>query len=353
MRRLASCSRAKTRRAGVTLIELLFSAGIVMMIMLTSMQVMQRDAQLSQSTIGITVAETRAQAMLYELEKELADARGYTPSTQLTFDLSSGPNTVANVIATTGFPPIGTMLVDRGSGVEERIGYNGLTQTTLAVTARGLQCTGDGSHAAPASVLWAGVGEPLASQQNPPANSWDGQAQVLGNSVFFRGDGSGFSYQVPVDPGGANPPNYLVGDDVQWGAVLKDPAGATYATVQGWNALVFQPARVIQEATTGDDINLDGDTLDTFDVGQIRRLTWDAGAPIPADTMMDVGLGPRVVLQEQCNWGGDLDGDGFDDPLFLWDEARQQLTVRLFIIGDAARNMPIVRRVESLTFLRN
>jgi len=336
----------------MTLIEILFAAGIVMMIMLTSMQVMQRDAKLSQATIGITVAETRAQAMLYELERELADARGHTPVTQLTQSLASGSNATVSVIATTGFPPNGTLLIDRGTGSEEWIAYDSLDTalSTVQATARGLQCSDDTSHAAPATVLWGGVGEPLASQQNPPAGSWDGRTLVLGNPVFFRGDGTGFCYQVPIDLTGSNPPNYLVGDDVQWGALVQGANGPPYPTTDGWHALVFDPVRVIQEATTGDDINLDGDTDDTFDVGQIRRLTWDATAP---NNLTDVGLGPRVVLQERCNWGGDLDGDGFDDPLFLWDQSRQELTIRLFVIGDTNRNMPIVRRVESLTFLRN
>ena len=59
------------------------------------------------------------------------------------------------------------------------------------------------------------------------------------------------------------------------------------------------------------------------------------------------------MLQEQCNWGGDLDADGYDDPIFLWDKDRRQLRLRIFIIGRSVDDIPIVRKVESLMFLRN
>ena len=86
-------------------------------------------------------------------------------------------------------------------------------------------------------------------------------------------------------------------------------------------------------------------------MGQIRRLSWDATDP--TGQVDDVGLGPTVLLQEQCNWGGDLDGDGFDDPIFLWDKDTNQLHVRLFVLGWAMKQMPIVREVDSVMFLRN
>ena len=105
------------------------------------------------------------------------------------------------------------------------------------------------------------------------------------------------------------------------------------------------------ESASGDDLNNDGDTVDVFEVGQIRRRIWDATDPTvpPAD----LGLGPTNILQEQCNWGGDLDGDGFNDPIFLWDRDSRQLHIRLFILGRSNSDVPIVREVQSLVFLRN
>jgi len=98
-------------------------------------------------------------------------------------------------------------------------------------------------------------------------------------------------------------------------------------------------------------VNHDGDETDVFDVGQIRAHTWDSADPaVPAS---DIGLGPASVLQERCNAGGDLDGDGFDDPIFLWDPARRRLHVRLYVLGRTGGEVPAVRKVESMIFMRN
>ena len=104
------------------------------------------------------------------------------------------------------------------------------------------------------------------------------------------------------------------------------------------------------ESQTGDDVNKDGDRVDVFDVGQIRRLTWDTADPTRVENL---GLGPTNVIQERCHWGADLDADGFADPLFLWNHETNLLHVRLFILGRANQDVPVVREVESVMFLRN
>ena len=104
-------------------------------------------------------------------------------------------------------------------------------------------------------------------------------------------------------------------------------------------------------SVTGDDLNGDRDTDDVFDVGQLRRSCWDTDDP--SSQPSSLGMGPANVLQERCNWGGDLDGDGFDDPIFLWDPATRELRVRLFVIGMTLDQIPLVRRVEAAQFLRN
>lgn len=343
-------TRPINRRRGMTMLELTLSFGILTTILLAVFGVIQRDTQLAHSTLGIAISEMKAQQMLRKIEGELANARGTVPIASLTQDLTTSETSQIEVELTLGFPPTGTLLLSRGTGSEERIDYDGLvaTQDSFNNLTRGVQCTQAAAHTAGIGVdiLWASMAQPIDIQVNPPANLWDGQAQEPTGTVFFRGDGTGFSYRVPVDPTGAIPPNYLDGDDLQWGHTVQD-----VGDLDGWACMFFQPARVITEFSTGDDLNRDGDTLDTFDIGQIRRLIWDTLDPTIAPA--NLGLGPTNVLQERCNYGGDLDGDGFDDPIFLWNDEDRQLHIRLFILGRTNSDIPIIREVESMVFLRN
>ena len=116
-------------------------------------------------------------------------------------------------------------------------------------------------------------------------------------------------------------------------------------------ALVFEPSTTFDEVHAHQDLNRDGDQTDVFDVGQIVRLTWDTAQP--NDTLDSLGLGPTNVLQERCHRGSDLDADGFADPLFLWDAQTNLLHVRLFLLGASEHDLPVVRKVESVMFLRN
>jgi hypothetical protein len=211
---------------------------------------------------------------------------------------------------------------------------------------RGVDCSEQGGHSTQAEVLWAGVAEPLAQQVPPPdPKSYDGIALETEGPVYFRGYGTGFSYRVPVDP--SKTKSYIVGHDLKWGAVVPG-VGATLA---GWSAIYYQPRTAFEESLFGNDLNGDGDAIDVFDVGQLRRVTWDTSQPdVPA---FDVGIGPSAVVQERCNHGSDLDGDGYDDPLFLWNPWTNEFHVRLFLLASSRENEPIVRHVESVMFLRN
>jgi hypothetical protein len=162
--------------------------------------------------------------------------------------------------------------------------------------------------------------------------------------VYFRGDGAGFAYRVPVDPSGGN--DYLDGDELTFGAEVRGIG----PTLSGRLALFYEPQTEYDESASGDDLNDDGDTDDVFDLGQIRRVAWLVTDPAQ---MQEGGLGPATVLQERCNWGGDLDSDGFADPLFLWNQDRNVLHVRLFVMGRSTKDAPVVRKVESVIFLRN
>jgi hypothetical protein len=301
----------------------------------------------SNSTMQITSVEDLSQQMLFRLEHELAAAAGAEPTFSLTAALAAGTVDAMAVSSTRGFPPRGELLLDRGTSLEERIGYRSLASlTSFGELTRALACTADANHAAANGVdhLWAGLAQPLDNQVDPGPSDYDGIALEDERRVFFRGDGTGFSFRIPVDPDGNNNP--LDGDDLRWGAVVPGVG----PTTDGWMALVFEPKTVFEEAQHGDDLNKDGDTRDVFDVGQIRRWAWDSTDP---DAFEDLGLGPSQILQERCNRGGDLDGDGFDDPLFLWDAEQNLLHVRLYILGASRADMPVVRKVESVLFLRN
>jgi hypothetical protein len=336
---------AAGRRAGFTINEILFATTIMTVVLLACFTLMQRDVQLQRSTLGISVAETKAQTMLYKLERELADARGESPRATLTANLGPGGVAAADVDRTRGFPDRGFLLVDRDNGAREILSYAGLGgPNSFETLVRGLQCTDPNAHSAGDEVMWAGTAEPIAIQVAPPASTFDGRSLEPGGPLFWRGTGTGFSYRIPTDETGGN--DYLDGDDLQWGAMVNN-----VPTLDGWSALEFVPVWVFDEAVSGEDINRDGDRVDQFDVGQIRRRSWDTANPALAGD--DIGLGPTVIIQERCNWGGDLDADGSDDPIFLWNEAERTLHVRLFVLGTSVADLPIVRRVESIVFLRN
>lgn len=334
------------RRAAFTLIEILIASGIMTAVLLACMGLLLRDGQLSRSTLGIALAETRAQQMLHALQRELCDARGTNPKAVVTLAIASGTTGALQVDSTLGFPDSGMLIVDRGTAGPERIRYDALGAglASFVTLTRGEPCTQASGHAVGAEVLWAGLAEPVALGANPPPGTFDGRALEPDGPVFFRGEGTGFSYRVPTDPAGGT--DYLDGDDLQWGAV----AGGQ-PTLSGWTAVVFVARDSFREAEAEADLNKDGDQTDVFDVGQIRRRAWDTSDP--SVVASDLGLGPAVILQERCHHGGDLDGDGFDDPIFLWDAATRRLHVRLFVLGRSVQDMPITREVEGMIFFRN
>lgn len=333
-------------QAGSLLTETVIAVSLFSVVLLSSMAMVESGRRFSKSTMQITTVEDLAQQMLFRMEHELATATGSTPKFSLPGPVSVGETNGMTVSSTLGFPPRGVLLLDRGGAREERVAYASIAGTTrFEGLTRGVECTAASDHpgANGTDQLWSGLAEPLANQVDPAPSDYDGIALEDGQQVYYRGDGTGFSYRVPVDPtGGDNP---LDGHDLFFGAVVDG-----VPTVDGWMAMVFEGREVYEEASTGDDLNKDGDTLDVFDIGQLRRLTWDARAPEVAE---DLGLGPSSVIQERCNRGGDLDGDGFSDPLFLWNAETNLLHVRLFLLGASRRDMPVVRKVESVLFLRN
>ncbi len=340
--------RTRIRNAGYTIIELMVATTLFVVVMVSSLALMERDAHLSRSTLQITAVEDQSTQMLYRIERELSDALIDTPTAILRTPLNAGELGRLEVDDVLGFPPAGMLLISRGTNGEERVSYTGLDTADPAFTGlvRGQACTADVGHAINPTndVLWIGVAESIANQTNPPPTSFDGTSDEEGVGVFFVGRGAGVAFRIPVDPAGGT--NVLNGDDIQWGAQFQGNQ-----LLSGWSCVEYVPSGTVTEAETGDDINGDGDFVDVFDIGQLRRRTWDTnnvGAPLD-----DLGLGPTAILQEQCNWGSDLDGDGMQDPLFLWDEDNRQLHIRMFLVGQSVRDMPVVRKIESVMFLRN
>lgn len=332
--------------AGVTLIELFIALTILVVVLMGVMSSIDRESAGLRSLAKMTAIETRAQEMINRLEQELLFAQGTSPSTAIVVNLGPTVTTELRVASTLGFPDQGTLLVNRGTPFEERLTYAGFdpVANSFVTLTRGQQCTGAFNHLSGDTVWWAGLAEPIEDQIAPPPSQWDGQAMEITGPVFFRGDGSGFSFRLPTDPAGGT--DYFADGELQWGALVDGQP-----MLEGWSVLYFEPVTTTTEAEQRKDFNQDGDRDDTFEIGRIRMRSWDTTNP--NRTPVDTALCPPMVLQEQCNWGGDLDNDGFEDPIFLWDPGSRSLHIRLLILGGIINRVPVIRRVESLIYLRN
>jgi prepilin-type N-terminal cleavage/methylation domain-containing protein len=329
-----------------TLVELAIASAVLAIILSIGFGVVVREHRMTRATVAIGVAEVHAQDMLNRLAREIADAEGELPKALVATTIGAGDTGSLDVDTTLGFPDQGILLVERGTGSTERIAYDALGAggASFRGLARGVQCTNAHSHPPGASVLWGSLAQVVPLSGSPPPSDYDGRALEPEGPSFFVGDGTGFSYRLPTDPDGGS--DVIQGDSIRWGAVA---GGAP--TLTGWAALVFVPISLVSEAELHVDLNKDGDETDTFEVGQIRARAWDTANP--AAPASDIGLGPAVILQELCSSGRDLDGDGFDDPIFLWNPAEGRLHVRLFVLGRSKGEVPAVRKVETTIFLRN
>ena len=117
---------ARASRAGFTLVEIAVAAAITTVILLAAFALMDRESQLSRSTLGISIAETRAQQMLHGLEREISDARGANPKCTITAALGDLDTTQIQVDSTLGFPDQGLVVIARGTSGLERVSYSSL-----------------------------------------------------------------------------------------------------------------------------------------------------------------------------------------------------------------------------------
>jgi len=342
-------------RRGSTLIEVIFSTAILSVLLLALFGVLERESQLGRSTLAVAIAENRAIELSSRLRRELVGARGKRVRCVLTEPLSAGESGADSEVAvstTTGFPPSGLLLVDSDAANFERIAYAGLDagEREFKDLSRAQGGTAASAHSAtPAWVWWAGMAIPVEGAPGPN----DGTALMDGRVVHFRGDGVGFSYRVPVDPDGSvGLPDYLDGLDPAWGAITKSgPAGALAPSTTGWCVIVYEARDELTELELGADLNGDGDESDVFEQGRLIKITWDTLDPsIPVHRQ---ALGPACILQERDAPAADLDGDGYEDPLFLWDADTRVLSLRMFILARGLPDHPTTRRVEARIFLRN
>lgn len=331
-------------RRGMTLVDLSIGLAVVTVLMFGVTVAIQREARSLMTVTRRTDTERRARVMLDRIESELEYAQAANPSAWLTADLPGGAGT-ARVDSIAGFPDVGTLLIDAGEVDEERIDYSLVDSASSGFTglARGVRCTGGALHDEGEQVLWSALARHIDDQTAPPPAQFDGISQEISSQVFYRGEGTGFSYRTPVDADGDG--DLYDGDEISWGAVVQGTA-----TTTGWTAIQFEPVAIVTEANRAFDLNGDGDQLDTFDLGRIRMRSWDTANPGPAT---DIALCSPMILQEQCNWGGDLDADGFNDPMFLWDPVTGRLRIRLLLLTGGDNDRPQLRTAEAVTFLRN
>ena len=321
-------------------------AGTILTVIMASMIVgMQREAKNLGDLVTTTHRERAAQVVMHRVEELLDFAAGSSPSGWLSANLGSGETTL-QIDTSLGFPASGTLLIDAGTASQELIDYTGLNPATHTFTGldRGVHCTAPNGHVSGARVFWAGSASALENQLAPPPSQWDGQANTAGGPIFFRGIGTSFSFRVPTDPAGGT--NYFDATGIRWGS---DVNGAP--STDGWSSLQYVATRQLAENQAGVDINADGDLLDIFDLGQIRLQRWNSatnGVPVT-----DVALCPPIIAQEICNYGGDLDGDAFADPIFLWNAADGSLRIQMTIISGVHNTRSVVSRVESTMYLRN
>lgn len=333
------------RRAGMTLVEVTISAAIMGVILTAMIVGMQRETRGLSNVVATTTRERQAQEMVARIEAELEYAAAALPLAFLQADASSSGSGIV-LDNSAGFPPSGVALVDPGGATQGLYSYSTLTPGThtLGGLLQDPDCSAPPGSSVGVSVLWGGAAFAIPNQASPPANQYDGTAVGLTGPVFFRGTGTGFGFRIPTDPAGGNS-FFDASGGVTWGSEV-----AGNSTLAGWSAFDFERAETFSETEFEVDVNLDGDQVDVFDVGRLRLRTWDTSN---ISSGRDVSLGPAMVMQERCNHGSDMDGDGFQDPIFLWNEVDQTVTISLTIHAGFLNEIPVIRRIQTTVFIRN
>jgi type II secretory pathway component PulJ len=141
-------SRAGSR-SGSLLIEMIVAAALFTVVMLSAMAMIESGRKFSASTLEATAVEDLAQQMLYRFERELANASGIEARADITGgNLTATETAELSVTKTLGFPPSGTLILDRGTNTEERVEYANLAPDKVRFQnlTRGIQCTTGQAH---------------------------------------------------------------------------------------------------------------------------------------------------------------------------------------------------------------
>ncbi len=143
--------------------------------------------------------------------------------------------------------------------------------------------------------------------------------------------------------------------DPEWGVyredvtpysyVLFDPAAASPA-----QRYYFQSSRTYSESAANVDLNRDGDTNDSFQIGSII-LEYPSGSYTPVGGSTPSSIAAGTVRQiGDIVISGDMDGDGVIDPIFLLNGSR--LTINLWLTNLDMEEPP-VQQVTTDIDLRN
>ncbi|MCP3917461.1 MAG: hypothetical protein GY711_18100 [bacterium] len=320
-------------RAGFSVIQLLVSI-IVLVLLLVGVTRGVYEESGAAGTMS-RKGERRAKAILVRMQHELASAVGTFPAARLADDMAIADVDQIAVDTTMGFPDRGTLLIDRGDAQREYVEYDaiGAGGTAFTVASRGERCSSPAQHQRGAAVLWADQAEVIADLTRPLESQFDGITREDSGPTHFRGDGTGFAFRI-ASPEAAAP-----------GVKVREDRPL------GWAYLAFEPVSVVTEMSRQRDINGDGDRLDSFDCGRIEMRTWNSADPTVEATT--VALSPPVVLQPVCGRGGDMDGDGYADPIFLWNPSSQTLHVRMTILAGDVREVTMTTRADKVLHLKS
>lgn len=336
--------RPMHHRSGLTLVELVIAMALLSVMTVALTLSLDRQSRSMSAQTAAKSVELNAEMVLSEIVDRLHFARWVDTRTQL-FGGVDPTQTAFVVEEIEGFPPNGTLVFDSGDEDAERVTYTELDPAgrSFEQVQRGMQCTTGEFWADGTAVHWNGLALWTANQIDPEEDEIDGISRELGREIFYRGGGTGLVYQVPIRTAGGT--YFEAGvDDMSYGATIDgvdEPAG--------YYALHFEATDAIVEEALGTDLNRDGDTEDLFDLGHIRLLSWETNRPEQVQVAI---LCPNVIVQETCDYGSDLDGDGFSDPMFLLNENTGRLRLRLFSFSGWAGGSQL-NRDEITVFLTN
>ena len=330
----------------MTLLEVVISATILALafsVVISSIETETRA--LGALTEFAATSEQRSQ-VLAKIERKLEFATGKTPTAFLTDDLSSLSVGSLALDTVGGFPAPSAVLLARGTENEEIVAYTEVHQDdlTLKTLVRGSSCSTPHAHPSGTEAIWVGLARPCSNQVNPSESEYDGKIRALEGTLFYQGRGTGFVYRVPIDPSGGN--YYFTDGELTLGAEVSGTQ-----TTDGWCCIYFKTKDQITELGPGLDINKDGDLADSFDLGQIRQRVWHGTDSEKTPT--DVALGASIFLQETCETGSDLNADGFNDPIFVWDADKRRLHISLYSIAISESSIPAVHHSSLTLFMRN